>query len=190
MTYVYAKILHHSMLNAILTAESVGSRESVKYISGDPILGKNFFFPVSSCQSTRTPSFPPEYKHFVIEWSLYIHAVRKLTKEKEYNKKEEDQKEKSKPSPFYLTALKICIPEYKYAPSEEKRRRLIPVGCQCQVVQESASSFPLVPGFSSSSFINPLFTIFSPSENVRLPNPLQIRILPDVSPAATSLFVG
>lgn len=95
MTYVYAKILHHSMLNVILTAESVGSRESVKYISGDPILGKNFFFPVSSCQSTRTPSFPPEYKHFVIEWSLYIHAVRKLTKEKEYNKRKRIKKKRA-----------------------------------------------------------------------------------------------
>lgn len=42
-----------------LTDESVGSGESVKHRSGDPIRGKNFFFPVSSCQTTRTPSFPP-----------------------------------------------------------------------------------------------------------------------------------
>lgn len=45
--------------NVFLTEESEGSGESMKYRSGDPILGKNFFFPVSNCHTTRTPSFPP-----------------------------------------------------------------------------------------------------------------------------------
>lgn len=49
------------LIENLLTEESEGSRESVKYRSGDPILGKNFFFPVSSCQTTRTPSTPPGY---------------------------------------------------------------------------------------------------------------------------------
>jgi hypothetical protein len=100
MEIVYAKILHPSILKVILTVESDGSRESVKYRSGDPILGKNFFFPVSSCQSTRTPSIPPEYQH--VSLVNFTHRCckkierREGKKKKRKKKKEEDGDEKGK----------------------------------------------------------------------------------------------
>lgn len=77
-----------------------------------------------------------------------------------------------------------------YAPSEENTRQLTSRGCQCHVEQLSASSFPLTPGLSSSKFEDLPFACPSPMENVLLPNPLQIKILPVTSPAATILWVG
>ena len=50
----------YRLIEDFLTEASEGSGESVKYRSGDPILGKNFFFPVSICQTTRAPSVPPK----------------------------------------------------------------------------------------------------------------------------------
>lgn len=47
-------------IEKFLTQERFGSGDSMKYMSGDPRRGLNFFFPVSSCQTTMTPSFPPE----------------------------------------------------------------------------------------------------------------------------------
>lgn len=45
-----------------LTQERDGSEEAEKYSNGDPSRGLNFFFPVSSCHTTSTPSLPPDKK--------------------------------------------------------------------------------------------------------------------------------
>lgn len=84
----------------------------------------------------------------------------------------------------------FLLPEYKYAPSEEKQRTLTSEGCQCHVVHKSASSLSLTPGLSSSLFIKLKFIFLSLVANFLSPNPLQIRILPVTSPAATILWVG
>lgn len=86
--------------------------------------------------------------------------------------------------------INFQLPEYKYAPSEEKERTLTTVGCQCHVEHESASSLSLTPGLSSWTSINLSFTTLFPIAKVLLPNPLQIKILPVTSPAATILWVG
>lgn len=43
----------------VLTDDNEGSGELIKYRRGDPIRGRNFFFPESNCQTTKTPSLPP-----------------------------------------------------------------------------------------------------------------------------------
>lgn len=55
----------------------------MKYKRGDPSRGLNFFFPVSICQTTITPSFPPDKyssKGILSEqgWSIQNYVKGKL----------------------------------------------------------------------------------------------------------------
>lgn len=104
------------LIENLLTEESEGSEESVKYRSGDPILGKNFFFPVSSCQTTRTPSTPPGYHRSVKYRTLIGHLQIKKFRQRNVGRGGRDMMRKGKDIfqvHFHLQLLKIHIPEYK-----------------------------------------------------------------------------